>query len=263
MKVRPKTNRRSLKLEDVLPKGWLDLFTEHPRIAIGVDLSTTTNKKSNPTSIAVGQEVGLVKFTRLLLRFKNDKPEVMRWLLRAIVKALRDRGLSVRVVAIDATNERFFATDLRDDLAAIVPVELVITSEKTKYRGEEMLMKSYLGNLLVNTCDDGYLALPSGKWVEIDMRQTVRDRGTFVSEVLADGGHADCFCAIANMLHGFEGAGGPAKAEGAPVGTYGAGRGGGSNDPARNRGRIDFKSRGAGVAPSNRRPSLCPRSKIK
>jgi len=57
----------------------------------------------------------------------------------------------VRRLCIDATNERFFATDLRTEFAAKVPGRTHHHLKKTTYRGEEMLMKAYLGNLLVST----------------------------------------------------------------------------------------------------------------
>ena len=238
------TRRPIVRLEDVLPTGWIDTFSrDHRRIAIGVDLGTTTKDKSNPTAVAVGQQVGLMNFARVVLRFKNDDPAVLRALLLFILEGLRGAGLSARRLCIDATNERFFAVDLRREFAGKVPVELIINSEKTTYGGEEMLWKAYLANLFINTIDDGYLALPPGKWLQTDIRQTIKDRGTFVCDVLEDGGHGDCHRALENMLHGLVAKGGPVEASPLPVGSYRAGRG---VDPRRERGRLrsSYRSKG-------------------
>jgi len=50
-------------------------------------------------------------------------------------------------------------------------VELVIKSESINYLGESMNYKAYLGNLFVNTIDDGHLLLPQANWLRDDIRQ--------------------------------------------------------------------------------------------
>ncbi len=236
--------RRSVRLEAVLPAGWVDLFSRaHPVIGIGVDLGTTTNKKSNPTAVAVAQKVSLTTYMRLVLRFKNDDPAVLRALLEFILDGIRGAGLNVRRLCIDATNERFFAVDLRRELAARVPVELIINSEKTTYGGEEMLWKNYLANLFINTIDDGYLALPPERWLQLDVRQTVKDRGTFACEVLEDGGHGDCHRAMENALHAVVAKGGPVEAAAARLGGYRGKAGAAPVDPRREVGRLSRQVR--------------------
>lgn len=202
----------ALSIADVLPTAWADVFSAgHPRIGLGLDLGTTTHKKSNPSALAVVQQVAHTYFARLLVRWKTADPNVTRGILRAVLGGL-PHGLRARRLCIDATSERFFATDLRTEFAGLVPVELVIASESTTYGGESMSMKVYLGNLLINTIEDGYLALPPEGWVKTDFRQVVRDRGTFTAEVLEDGGHADVFGAVQNALHALVAKGGPTKA---------------------------------------------------
>ena len=124
-----------------------------------------------------------------------------------------------------------------------MPVELIINSEKTTYGGEAMLWKNYLANLFINTIDDGYLALPPGKWLQTDIRQTVKDRGSFSCDVIEDGGHGDCHRAIENMLHGLIAKGGPVEA--APMAVGGYGRRAGAT-PGRGRGRLRSSHRSAG-----------------
>ena len=172
----------------------------------------TTRKKSNPSAIAVLQQVGLSYFVRILLRFKTSDPRVTTALLRELATGL-PHGLKTRRICILATNERFYAAQLRRELSGTVPVEPIIESEATTYMGEQMLVKSYLGNQLVNTIEDGYLPLPDVPFVKADIRQVVRDQGKFNAEPDENGNHADGFCAIGAALHAIIGSGGPAQAK--------------------------------------------------
>lgn len=200
-------------VSDVLPANWRDVFSrDYPRVGIGVDPATTTKKKSNPTGVAVIQQVGLSYFVRLLLRFKTSDPQVTTAILRELATGL-PHSLKVRRICILATNERFYAAQLKRELAGIVPVDPVIESEATVYLGENMLVKSYLGNQLVNTIEDGYLPLPDETWVKADLRQVVRDKGTFTAEPDENGNHADGFSATSAGLHALISKGGPAVAD--------------------------------------------------
>lgn len=193
----------AVSVSQIFPSGWQGYFDpEHPRLGIGIDLATTTKKKSNPSALAITQQVGLMYFVRLLIKWKTDNPAVTR----AIIDTALDlpHGLQVGQICIDATSERFFASQLRTELASRVPVNLVINSEGIDYLGERMLYKAYLGNLLVNTIVDGYLAIPDEDFVKRDLRQVVSTRGTFDADVDAEGNHADGFDAIANSLHALQ-----------------------------------------------------------
>ena len=212
-----------MTIAELLPKDWLDVFApDARRIGAGLDVATTTGGKSNPSSLAFTQEGGLTSYVRLLQRFKTSDPEVTAGLLETVHTGLRSRGLNLRRLCIDATSEKFFAVQLRTRLRGKFPVSLVVSSEKTTYMGESMLWKAYLGNLLINTIDDGYLALPSGEWVKNDLRQVIRDHGTFTAEVSADGGHADCFDAIKLSLHALRGKGGAGEVAAASTCQIGA-----------------------------------------
>jgi hypothetical protein len=207
----------------ILPPDWLDVFSPvHPRIGIGLDPATTTKDTSNPSGLSVVQQVGLTNYARLVLRYKTDDPDVTTSLCRQIVTGLGSIGLHVRQLCILATNERFFAAALRKQLAPLVPVHLVIESEKTQYLGEEMLYKAYLGNLFVNTIEDGYLPLPPTDWLKKDLRLVVRDRGTFDSALGEDGGHGDTFASTGAALHAVRGAGGKADVKASGPGQFNA-----------------------------------------
>lgn len=108
---------------------------------------------------------------------------------------------------MDASNERYFAARVRKDLSALVPVELVVSSESTEFMGESMPMKTYLGNLVVNAMDDGLLAIPEARWLKDDFRLVVRDKGGFQNLVDSAGNHADVFDAAKLALHGLRGKG--------------------------------------------------------
>jgi hypothetical protein len=235
----------SVKVDSILPDGWLDVFSStHGRVGVGLDPATTTKKTSNPTGLVVAQEVNLTAYCRLMLRLKTDDPDVITALLRQIYTGLRGRGLSVRRLSILATNERFFAVAVRKKFAALAPTELLIESENITYGGEQMKVKAYLGNLFVNAIDDGYLALPPATFVKTDLRLVVRDRGTFDAELGKDGGHGDLFAATGAALHALRGRGGAVAAAGVPVGTFGARR---PTDPNRK-----LVNPGAGRRPSSR-----------
>lgn len=206
-----------MNVDEILRPSLFDhLHPEHGKIGIGYDVATTEKGKSNPSALALTQQIGLDYIVRALLRWKTDNPKIAERIILFFVTAL-PHGLRPRRLCIDATSERYFASNLKSDLAGKVPVELVISSESTEYLGEKMTMKSYLGNLLVNTIEDGQLSIPPEDWLKTDLRQVVRARGTFESEVAEDGGHADCFDAIKLSLHALISAGGTAEASATPV----------------------------------------------
>jgi len=211
--------RRSISIADALPLGWLDCLTENGRLGAGLDPATTEKAMSNPSALAIVEEVGLMYFVRLLVRWKTADPEVTRALIKYVINSLTLRRRRLSKLCVDASNERFFATDLRSNLAGLVPVELTVSSEAITYRGEKMSTKTYLGNLYVNTIDDGRLPLPEEKWISDDARLVVRDRGGFDAPVDKHGNHADTFDAVKQALHALVGRGGPVTAGAAAVGS--------------------------------------------
>ena len=212
---------RRITAKEAWPAGWKELLG-NGHIAAGLDPATTTKKKSNPSAIAITERRGDIFIVRSVTRFKTDKPDVTRAVLREAL-ALPE-GKRVERICVLATSERFFAADLNKFFPG-QSIESVIESEATEYRGERMLFKVYLGNLVVNLLNDGQLWLPSATWLRDDIRQTKRTKGTFESEVDEMGNHADCFCAIGASVHALLIGGGDVEAMAVNVGSinYGAG----------------------------------------
>ncbi|MDR1281836.1 MAG: hypothetical protein LBK99_13585 [Opitutaceae bacterium] len=239
---------KTVNVADILPVDWQSFFApEHPRISLGLDIATTTKDKSNPSSLSVCQQVALTYYMRLVVRWKTSDPDVTRAILRTVLTGL-PHGLRARRLCIDATSERFFAAQLRREFAGIVPVELVVSSETIEHMGESMSVKSYLGNLFINTIEDGYLALPSCEWIKTDIRLVSRDRGSFASTIAEDGGHGDVFDGGKLALHALMSKSGRAAAQGAPTGTLGVNRGA-VRAGVRNPWAEKFRKRGGIVRP--------------
>ena len=216
------SHRRTVSIADAIPIGWLDHLTPRGRLAAGLDIATTENKKSNPAGLALTEEVGVDFFVRLLIRWKTADPDITRAVIGRVLYLLEIRQRRLLKLCIDATNERFFARDLKSELAGTVPVELVVSSESITYRGEKMSVKTYLGNLYVNTILDGHLGLPDKAWVADDVRLVDREKGGFFARVDASGNHADTFDGTKLSLHGLITPGGPAFAAPMQIGSYGA-----------------------------------------
>lgn len=169
-------------------------------VALGLDLATTEKETSNPTSLAVVEQLGFEFVARLVLAWKTRDPEIARQRIHRVVTAVNERkaGGRARRLAIDATNERYFAIDLQTFLGGMVPVELVINSENIELPGhpEPMTWKQFLGNALIESLDDNHLTLPAERYIKEDFRLVKRCRGTFDTEVTAEGKHGDTFDAV-------------------------------------------------------------------
>ena len=185
----------AVDVDEEIPLGWTETLTGGA-VGIGTDLATTEGETSNPTCVAVVERVVGGFAVRLLARWKTADPARSRAIYRGVLEALRDCGVRARGMGIDATNERFFATDLQRAYSTLVSVKLVISSETTVYRNQEMRVKDYLGNLVVNALDDAQLALPAAGWVQRDFRLVRKVKGGFDTEVDQSGNHGDSFDAV-------------------------------------------------------------------
>jgi hypothetical protein len=181
-------------------------------VGLGLDTATTEKEVSNPSALAVVEQNGVEFIVRLLLVWKTNDPEITRQYVNRIVAAVKLRRSAgpARRLCIDATNERFFATELRRELAAHVPVELVIGSETIQRPGmeEPMTMKQFLGGELVGELDDNHLTLPADRYVREDFRLVKKERGNFVCQPAPDGKHGDTFDATKLGLRALRSSGG-------------------------------------------------------
>lgn len=184
--------------------------------ALGEDLATTEKEISNPTSLSVVFKIGADIIASLVLIWKTADDETALDRNRRVLQTLRDIGVRPRRLCVDATSERYFANRLRRELAALVPVELVISSEKAPHTSgpeADMNMKQYLGALITGILDDNRLTLPPDRYIKEDWRLVKRDRGTFVADVNSAGMHADTFDSVKLACHGLITSAGPIQAE--------------------------------------------------
>ncbi len=191
--------KRCLFFDGELPANWRELLGEiREPVTVGFDVSTTEKNASNPSSITITEKDGTDYLARLIFRWKTNDPKVSTGYVRDIVTTLKTRRL-----VIDATNERFYARQVRDELARHCPVELVVSSENITVGTVEMPVKTYLGNLVVNALNDVQLALPPAREVRQDFRLVRKVRGRFDNEVDGSGNHGDTFDSTKLSLHGW------------------------------------------------------------
>jgi hypothetical protein len=106
-------------------------------------------------------------------------------------------------LALDATNERYFAEDLRKQFATLLPVLLIVASESLQKPGldKPTNWKEYLGDQYLALLHDNRLTLPPDDYVRADHRLVLKDRGRFVCEPDSLGRHGDTFDAAKLALH--------------------------------------------------------------
>ena len=204
---------------DDLPSGWQRLFdlSQGP-IGIGADPATTEGETSNPFGIAVTQQIAGRYVTKLILSFKSADPKKPKGILRELCTTLKPRAL-----AIDATSEVYWATEVREELEPICTVILVKNSEKTDVMGERVLFKTYLGNLLVNAIDEDRVDLPKSPEVKDDFRLVKKMKGGFDNALdSATGRHGDLFDGTKLSVHALVEGTEEAKADAVQVGARAA-----------------------------------------
>jgi hypothetical protein len=174
------------------------------QVGIGVDLATTEKDSSNPTAITVLERRGADLVAVLTLTWKTRDPALAKERLRRVVQAVATRPLGGRArrMAVDATNERYFAAEVARELAPDIPVECVVGSETIETPGHEpMTMKAWLGALLVAEIDDNHMVLAPERYLKEDFRRVRRDRGSFTCDPGPNGEHGDTFDSHKLALH--------------------------------------------------------------
>ena len=205
--------------EDELPPDWFAHLDPAAETAVGVDPATTEKEKSNPTGVCVTQLVDGRSVARLLFRYRTKDPKKAKSILREIVEAS-----GARCLVIDATSERYWAAEVKEELAGICEVVLIVNSEKTEHLGETMTWKTYLGNLAVSAIEDRRAALPPDRAVKDDFRLVRRYKGGFDNALDAAGNHGDLFDGFKNAEYGLIAPIGTGEAFAAAVGGSPDGR---------------------------------------
>jgi hypothetical protein len=195
-----------------LPEGALDHCKGN--VTLGLDLGTTEKQTSNPTSISVkGMEAG-EHHIGLTLWWKSADPAVTKRRVTQILKALIARGCRPVGMGIDATNERNYAREIRDDNANLCDIRLIIGSENVPLikdvDGVNVNFKAHKGNLFSTAAEAGRVILPWSRYLYDDCMRVTRNKGTFDCTVGSQGEHGDTFDSIA-LCFVIEESGGPAQ----------------------------------------------------
>ncbi len=177
---------------EAISSEWADLLTEGP-LALGYDVATTEKGKSNPSGITVMQQVGRINMSRLVITWKTAEPEVARQVISAVMDDIEARKMKPRRLVIDASSEKYYAADMKTFIRKRCAVELISGNQKLKFRNEEMDSKTLLGNMYSAAMEDGFILLPSGAWIELDLRLVKRDSGRFVTDLGPGGEHGEVF----------------------------------------------------------------------
>jgi hypothetical protein len=172
-------------------------------VGIGFDVATTTAEISNPSSVTVREKIGETRFDRLKVVWKERKPQVARERLARIIQAVRNRpaGGPARRLCVDASNERYFAEETADQIAPMIPVQLVVAGQAVDpsppgYSAQDgrINYKTWLGDLEAANVNEGLLALPPDDYIRTDYRMVLKDGGRFICIPDAQtGAHGDTF----------------------------------------------------------------------
>ena len=176
----------------------------------GYDIATTTKKKSNPSALTLTQARGSEYWARFIVRWKSADPAFSEALVQRSINALRQKDATVRRLCIDATGERYFATQLKHRIQGC-DVELVIASESVQVGEQSIKRKEQCGNLLVNIANARLLALPPLSLIKTDFLLVKKEKGDFVNDLDPAGNHADTFDSTKLSVLALDG-GGPAEA---------------------------------------------------
>lgn len=184
-------------------------------VTIGFDVATTEKDSSNPSAVTVMEREGADGVAVLTTTWKTREPALAKERLRRILETIAARpvGGRARRLCIDATSERLFAKSVQDDFRALVPVEMVISSETVEMPGGEKInLKTKLGSEFVALIDDNHAVLAPERYLRDDFRRVRKDRGMFVCEPGPNGEHGDTFDSHKLAWHGHN-TGGPVAFE--------------------------------------------------
>jgi hypothetical protein len=175
-----------------LPRDWLAHLTQGP-IGLGLDLATTANKLSNPSSLTVTQQEGKMIHTRLVIRWKTTDDRVTKAIVRHALEDLASVRKKARGLSVDASNEVFLCRQLKREFSKFCPVHLIASGATTNWKGEDIPFKILLGNLYAALFEDSLITIPNLQWLIDDHRLVQRDKGSFKTDLGPNGEHGDTF----------------------------------------------------------------------
>lgn len=178
--------------------AWLrDHHLRGAATALGFDVATTTGGMSNPSSLTVTQRDGVGFISPLNVLWKTRDPKLARGRIERVVRACESLGIRARRLCIDGSNERYFAEETKQELASLVPVEVIVggTIVEPLPSGyeEKVNYKTYSGDLYSGEINDNHYTLPPETYFKKDHRAVIKNAGRFECEVDSDGGHGDSF----------------------------------------------------------------------
>lgn len=201
---------------EVIPSSWTAMLRDGP-LTWGLDLATSEKKTSNPSSLVVMEKWDGLFIERLVLEWKTKDEAVTRQIVGLMLSDLAATQRRFRCGCIDATNETFFAQQIKKQFAGRCTIHLVKGGEKLSHGVQEFDAKTLLGNMFVNAHTDGRIATPEASWIKDDRRLLKREKGKFDCDLGREGQHGDTFDAGKLALWGQLRAGGRAQAEAAPI----------------------------------------------
>jgi len=178
--------------------AWLrDHLIKGAPTGIGFDTATTTNGKSNPSSLTVTQRDGIAYREPLNLLWKTRDPKLARERARRVVEVCAGSDAPAKALAIDGSNELYFAEETKTELRNVVPVIIIRNGEIVDPRPpgyeHDCNWKLYLGDSYTAQINDNRYTVPPEYYFKKDHRSVVKDKGTYNCEVDNDGGHGDTF----------------------------------------------------------------------
>lgn len=168
-------------------------LTGNGTLTLGHDIATTEKKSSNPASLSIMERVGMDYPVRGILWWKTADPEIALAILERVAEVIRAADRRPRGLWVDASNELYHAKTIQRRLSALLAVRLVKGGEKSLREGEEMDMKTYTGNVLVQHMEASRIPIPNHPYIEGDFGRVVKANGRFDCAVGPNGEHGDTF----------------------------------------------------------------------